>query len=104
MRLALRTATEVGPKDGVANHSWPDVGCCPGSGGVATGCGAADKYGAAGPGMVAARVVGRNRSMRPRKCLRATIRYQAKNPAPAIASPRNNRFRNRRNASPPKPE
>src|SRR6266571_5315775 len=71
--------------------------------GVATGGGIAEKYGAGDAGRATARVGGRNRSISPRKFLHATITYQAKNPAPAIASPRNTRFRKRRNASPPKP-
>ena len=105
----MRTATVGGPADGVMDHTWVGGGGCPGgggcteAGGVAKGCGIAEKYGAAGPDVAAARVGGQNRSISPRKCLHATIAYQAKNPAPAIASPRKRRFRRIRNASPPKP-
>src|SRR2546426_10606998 len=103
MRLGLRTATAGGPADGVAGHICGGDCGCPGSGEVATGGGIAEKYGGGDAGRATARVGGRNRSVSPRKVLHATTTDQAKNPAPAIASPRNTRFRKRRNASPPKP-
>src|SRR2546426_11865665 len=102
MRLALRTATAGGPTDGVTGHICAEGGGCPGSGGVATGGGIVEKYGGCGPGMAAARGGGRRRAISPRKFLQATIADQAKNPAPAIARPRNTRVRRRRDASPPK--
>src|SRR5437899_11183667 len=103
MRLALPAATAGGATDGVTGHICAEGGGCPGSGGVATGGGIVEKYGADGPGMATPRVGGRNRSISRRKFLQATITYQAKNPAPAIASARNTRVRQRRTASPPKP-
>src|SRR2546428_5769631 len=100
MRLALRTATAGGPTDGVTGHVCAEGGGCPGPGGVATGGGIVEKYGACGPGIATPRGGGRDRSINPPKFLPATIAYQAKNHAPAIASPRNNTVRKRRNCSP----
>src|SRR5437867_10161774 len=101
MRPALRTATAGGAADGWRGHICAGGGGCPGSGGVAKGGGIPETYGAGGPGVAATRVRGRNRSMSPRKFLHATIAYQAKERAPAIASPRHKRFRRSKDASPP---